>query len=93
VIVDAADIGSSPVFEKSASGDGFDYLHPVLAGNNSGVRYWVETTDTLVSNMWSGRNCTGSGASAAADGFLLVTNRIPSDVVDQRFIRLRAELE
>ena len=69
------------------------YVHPQLSDPDSGIRYVVETTDNLVSNVWEPVGLMETNANGYAAGFDLVTNQIPTLGKKQGFIRLKIETE
>jgi len=69
------------------------YVHPQLSDPDSGIRYVVETTDNLVSNVWEPVALMKTNANGYAAGFDLVTSQIPTLGKKQQFIRLKIEKE
>lgn len=69
------------------------FVHPRLSDPFSGIRYDLEVTDNLVSNVWTtnGYVVSGTSVDAYSTGLDAVTNRISTDEKDQQFIRLKIE--
>ncbi|MBT8045842.1 MAG: hypothetical protein KJN67_01630, partial [Pontiella sp.] len=58
---------------------------------NSGLLYYLELSDNLVSNVWTNAGYTVVGSGPFTNGFEAVTNRIDTDDEDRQFIRLKIE--
>lgn len=68
-------------------------LYPPAAAGAHDITYTVESTDDLVAVSWSNMfyEVTGTGDWALVEGFDVVTNRIPPDMADVRFLQLRMD--
>jgi len=79
----------------SVDGTTASYVHPQRSDPFSGIRYYLELTDDLVSNVWTtnGYLVAGARADAYTNGLDAATNRISTEGNDRLFIRLRIEQE
>jgi hypothetical protein len=84
-----SDLGYLPTFGKN--GGAMEYIHVRQTDTNSGLIYFLELSDNLVSNVWTTNGYTVTGIGPFTNGFDAVTNRIDIDGNDQRFIRLMIE--
>jgi hypothetical protein len=78
-------------FERS--GDAFEYVYPRRQAPDSGVSYYLELTDDLVSGLWTNSGYTETGSGPIDAGFEAVTNEIPNAGKTNEFIRLRITAE
>jgi len=87
------DTGHEPQALVLDTGNWFHYIHPQLSDTNSGIRYLLELTDNLVSNVWNsmGYEIIGTNTDGFAAGLDAVTNRISTEIKDQQFIKLIIE--
>jgi hypothetical protein len=71
------------------------YVHPRLSDPYSGIRYYLELTDNLVSNLWTtnGYSVAGTFPDGYTNGLDAVTNLISTEGMTEQFIRLRVEEE
>jgi len=69
------------------------YVHPQLSDPNSGIRYSLELTDNLASNLWTtnGYIVAGTFPDGYTNGLDAVTNHIFTEGKNEQFIRLRVE--
>ncbi|VGO22887.1 hypothetical protein [Pontiella sulfatireligans] len=81
--------GHRPTFEKGS--DGFNYVHAVRSDPNSGLLYYLELTDNLVSNVWKNEGYTVIGTNIVDGDFNFVSNRIFTAGTTNQFIRLIIE--
>jgi hypothetical protein len=84
-----ADLGYLPSFGKN--GGAMEYIHVRQMDTNSGLLYYLELCDNLVSNVWSTNGYTVVGSGPFTNGFNTVTNRIDAEGKDRQFIRLKIE--
>jgi len=79
----------------SVAGSSAAFIHPQISDPFSGIRYYLELTDNLVSNVWTtnGYIVAGSLADGFTNGLDTVTNQIPTLGKDQQFMRLKIEQE
>jgi len=86
----SSDHGFLPTFTlKSGGGSNWcEYVHAQRSDPNSGLLYYLQLSDSLVSNVWTTNGYTVVGSGPLTNGFLSVTNRIETDVKSQQFIRL-----
>jgi len=79
----------------SVDGATASYVHPQRSDPFSGIRYYLELTDDLVSNVWTtnGYLVAGARADAYTNGLDAATNRISTEGNDRLFIRLKIEQE
>ena len=82
---DALDYGY-PIQFNVASGEAI-YTHPQRSASD--IRYIVESTTNLVSNIWDEVEASETNANAFATGFDASTYRISTEGISQQFIRLR----
>ncbi|MBT8046306.1 MAG: hypothetical protein KJN67_03975, partial [Pontiella sp.] len=78
----------------TASGGGsnwLEYIHVQQTDSNSGLLYYLELSDNLVSNVWTNTGYTVVGSGPFTNGLDAVTNQISTDSKDQQFIRLKIE--
>jgi hypothetical protein len=68
-----------------------EYIHVRQMDTNSGLLYYLELCDNLVSNVWSTNGYTVVGSGPFTNGFNTVTNRIDAEGKDRQFIRLKIE--
>ncbi len=89
----ALDQGISPAYElyTDGGGDWMDYVYPKRSDPNSGISYTMEVNDDLIYGIWTNANYQPMGTGIIDSEFNAVTNRIPTDVEDEQFIRLRIE--
>ena len=73
---------------STAGTNWLEYVHPQRSDPNSGLLYYLQLSDSLVSNVWTTNGYTVVGSGPLTNGFLSVTNRIETDVKSQQFIRL-----
>jgi hypothetical protein len=85
---DAADAGYRSTFQPLDPG-AFAFVHP----QRPDVRYRLELSDNLVSNIWTsaGYEVIGTSPDGYAAGFDAVMNRIPTEGKSRGFIRLVIE--
>jgi hypothetical protein len=69
----------------------FTYVHPQRTAADSGLRYTVESTDNLVSNVWTTVGTVDTSVNGLAPGLDIVTNLVSTTDKDQQFIRLKIE--
>ena len=69
------------------------FVHPQLSDPDSGIRYVLELTDNLVSNVWTtnGYIIAGTVPDGYTNGFDAVINQISTEGENQQFIRLKIE--
>ncbi len=91
--VDPLDRGMTPVqsFYSDGGGDWMDYVYPKRSDPNSGISYTMEVNTDLIYGQWTNANYQLVGTGIIDAEFNSVTNRIPTDVEDKQFIRLRIE--
>jgi hypothetical protein len=80
--------GHVPTF--GINGAGFEYIHAKRTGD-SGLLYYLETTDNLISNDWKNTGYSISGTGAISGEFDAVTNLIAAGSHTQQFVRLVIE--
>jgi len=87
------DTGTAPQygFTDQDGTNWFTYVHPERTASDSGLRYIAESTDNLVSNVWTTVGTVDTAVNSLAPGLNLVTNKIPTLGKLQQFIRLRIE--
>ena len=73
-------------------GSSLNYVYPMRSGN-SGITYYLKTTDNLVTGTWTndGYTVTGTNTGGYAAGFDAVTNQLSTSVKEEQFIRLKIE--
>ena len=88
----SADQGVSPVFAivDDAGTSYFSYVHPQLAGPDSGVAYSLELNTGLVSGTWTNAGYAVLGTNDTGGELDFVTN-LTSTAEDTKFIRLIIE--
>lgn len=87
---DAGDQGISPqVFVSNGS---FGYVYPQLADSESGLLYYLETTDDLLAPAWTNAGYFMAGTNVTGGDVNYVTNLVPTDA-DMQFIKLIIEQE
>jgi len=70
----------------------FEYIHPQLSDPDSGIRYVLEVTDNLVSNVWTtNTSISGTFEDGYTNDLEAVTNIIPTTGKAQQFIKLKIE--
>ena len=71
------------------------FVHPQLSDPYSGIRYSLELSDNLVSNVWTtnGYIVAGTFPDGYTNGLDAVTNHILTEGKTEQFIRLRVEEE
>jgi len=82
-----ADIGIVPTY--GTSGSGFEYIYPRRMAPDSGLTYYLELTDNLVSGIWTNSGYTESGTGDIDATFEAVTNEISTVGKTNEFIRLK----
>ncbi len=89
----AASQGISPTYQQlsGAGGDWMTYVYPRRSDPDSGIAYHVEINDDLIYGHWTNANYEVVGTGTIDSEFDSVTNRIPTDVKDEQFIRLIVE--
>jgi len=86
---DPASRGVLPIFGMGEGGtNGLRYIYPKRSDPGSGISYHLELTDDLVSGVWTNAGYETIGTGTINSGFDAVTNRIPTDMLGERFIRL-----
>jgi hypothetical protein len=87
------DLGYLPTFERASGGGSnwMEYIHVQQSDTNSGLLYYLELCDNLVSNVWTTNGYIVVGSGPFTNGFDAVTNRIDTDSKDNQFIRLKIE--
>ena len=92
---DPLDVGMTPVesLYSDGGGDWMNYVYPKRSHLNSGISYTMEVNDNLIYGTWTNANYESMGTGFIDADFNSVTNRIPTDVEDEQFIRLRIEEE
>jgi len=89
---DPGDQGEPSVYSlnEEAGTNWFVYVHPQLSDPDSGLVYYLELTDDLVSNVWTndGYEVTGTNFVDTLD---YVSNRVSTATNDQQFIQLIIE--
>jgi len=90
-----AEFGYLPTFGRVIGGGSnwFEYIHVQQTDPNSGLNYYLELSDNLVSNVWSTNGYTVVGSGPFTNGFDTVTNQIDTEIRDAQFIRLVIEQE
>jgi hypothetical protein len=83
-----ADIGHVPTLGNG--GSGLEYIH--VQRKDSGLTYCLETTDDLVSNVWTNGDYSIIGTNTIDADFDVVTNAIPAFGKSNGFIRLKMEM-
>ena len=84
----AADIGILPTF--GSSGSVFECIYPRRSAPDSGLIYYLELTDDLVSGSWTNSGYTVVPETGYInDDFEAVTNEIPTLGKTNEFIRVR----
>jgi len=88
-----ADMGYAPQygFAKQDGTNWFCVVHPKRTAADSGLRYTVESTDNLVSNVWETVGTVDTVINGLTPGLDLATNRVPMVGKPQQFIRLKIE--
>ncbi|MDF7824784.1 prolyl oligopeptidase family serine peptidase [Pontiellaceae bacterium B12227] len=81
------DTGILPTFGKN--GETMQYIYPRRKAEDSGISYFVEVTDNLVSNVWTGSAYTESGTDDINGEFEAVTNSMLTTGTTNRFVRLK----
>jgi len=76
---------------SDGGGDWMDYVYPKRSDPNSGISYTIEVNDNLIYGTWTNANYQSVGTGVIDADFISITNRIPTDVKDEQFIRLRIE--
>jgi hypothetical protein len=87
------DTGTAPLYGFTDTGgtNWFTYVHAQRTASDSGLRYTVESTDNLISNVWTTVGTVDVDINALEPGMDIVTNRVPTDGKAEQFIRLRLE--
>lgn len=85
--------GIPPAFGRlgGAEPNGLRYVYPRRSDPNSGIDYHLELTTNLVSGVWTNAGYEIIGTGTLDSEFDAVTNRIPTGVDDERYIRLIVE--
>lgn len=83
--LDAADEGLAPI--AYMAGTNMVYVYPRLSDPDSGLDYYLETKENLLSQPWTNSDCTVAGEGVFNAAFNAVTNFIPADF-DTKFVRL-----
>jgi len=86
---DLFDTGYPPQF--TVGNDTAVFVYPLRSSADSGLRYSVESTDNLVSNVWKKVETVDAAVNGLAPGLDLVTNQIPTTGKNEQFIRLTVE--
>ncbi|MCF7849760.1 MAG: hypothetical protein K9M45_12995 [Kiritimatiellales bacterium] len=84
----SASLGRIPSF--GINGDAVEYIHAKRTGD-SGLRYFLETTEYLISNDWKNSGYMIAGTGSLTNGFNALTNRIDTTGKNRQFIRLVIE--
>lgn len=86
----ASDHGYLPAFIlKSAGGSNwYEFVYAQRSDPNSGLIYYLQLSDNLISNVWTNAGYTVVGSGPLTNGFLSVTNRIEMGTKSRQFIRL-----
>ncbi len=84
---DPEDIGIFPTF--GIAGSGFEYVYPRRTTPGNGLAYLLETTDNLVSGIWTNAGYAETGYGTINDDFKAVTNNIPTLGKTTGFVRLK----
>jgi hypothetical protein len=74
---------------STAGTNWLEYVHPQRSDPNSGLLYYLQLSDNLVSPAWANAGYIVVGSGPLTNGFLSVTNRIETNIKLQQFIRLR----
>ncbi|VGO21878.1 hypothetical protein [Pontiella sulfatireligans] len=82
-----SDIGCQPTVDIFSNV--LQYIYPRRSATNSGLIYYLELTDNLVSGIWTNTGCLETGAEDVGGTFEFITNQIPVDGNINEFIRLR----
>ncbi|NNJ70518.1 MAG: hypothetical protein HKP10_04435, partial [Kiritimatiellales bacterium] len=88
-----SDRGYQPTYGLASGGGSnwLEYIHVQQTDPNSGLLYYLELSDNLVSNVWTNTGYTVVGSGPFTNGLDAVTNQISTDSKDQQFIRLKIE--
>jgi hypothetical protein len=85
----AGERGYLPLFGRNNGA--LEYTHVQQSDTNNGLRYYLELSDNLVSNVWTNAGYTVVGSGPFTNGFDAVTNRVETNVRPEQFIRLMIE--
>ena len=85
----AGEQGYLPLFGRNNGA--LEYTHVQQSDTNNGLRYYLELSDNLVSNVWTNAGYTVVGSGPFTNGFDAVTNRVETNVRPEQFIRLMIE--
>jgi hypothetical protein len=90
---DPLDVGMTPIqsFYSDGGGDWMGYVYPKRTDPNSGISYYIEVNTDLIYGDWTNANYEVTGIGFIDLEFNAVTNRIPTDVEIEQFIRLVVE--